>query len=153
MAWYEFHHMANHFHGITPALPPEELPFLFPLEDFEPAAISNWQPRPVIISNDKRRRRGDFPCFTSMPPVLNARALDALRPLLSGCDVLPLLCDEEPLVAINPPILATALLLPEAMPALRSSAAARTVAVTGATTSASPSPIPPWSRVSESATW
>jgi hypothetical protein len=109
MAWYEFHHMVNHFHGITPVLPPEELPFLFHPDDFEPEAIPNWKAPHVQISKDKRRKRGDFPCFGSLPPVLNARALAALKPLLAHCDILPLICDEEPLVAINPPILFNAL--------------------------------------------
>jgi hypothetical protein len=109
MAWYAFHHMANHFHGITPVLPPEELPFLFPLDNFEPNAIPRWKPPHVQISKDKRRKRGDFPCFGSLPPIMNARALTALKPLLSNCDILPLICDDEPLVAISPPLIANAL--------------------------------------------
>lgn len=105
MRWYALTHAANDFHGIGSVLSSEEEPFLFEVQDFEPSAIPKWRPRKVTIWSDRKRKRGDFPGFGRLPPVFNARALEALKPLLVNCDILPLDCAEEPLVAINPPIL------------------------------------------------
>jgi hypothetical protein len=109
MLWYEFAPMLNDYWGIVPVEPHNPPPFLFELDDFEPDAIPNWKPPRVKLAKEGRRRRGDFPCFSRFPPILNARALEALKPLLGHCDILPVDCVEEPLVAVNPPLLSNAL--------------------------------------------
>lgn len=106
MTWYGYQRDSNHFYGTVPD-PDVVDPFRF--IDFEPEAIPLWKPIRLHISKERRLKRGNFPGFTSFPPIFDARALETLRPLLNSCDILPIDCPTETLVAINPPILSGAL--------------------------------------------
>ncbi len=109
MAWYPFESASNHYHGITFDVPKGQPVDFFALDDFEGDVVATWKPVRVIVSKDKKRKRGDFPCFSNFPPIFGARAVEVLRPFLTHCDLLPLDCADEPLVAINPPKLHGAL--------------------------------------------
>jgi hypothetical protein len=109
MTWFSFNTMINDYWGIVPSEPIQAGSLFFPPDDFEPEAVKAWMPPRVKLAKEGRRKRGDFPCYSSFPPILGQRALSSLRPLLSHCDLLPLVCDEEPLVALNAPMLRGAL--------------------------------------------
>jgi hypothetical protein len=107
MKWYAFDPIVNDYWGIVRLN--ETDPFLFELEDLSPDGMKGWKPPRVKLAKEGGRKRGDFPCFSSFPPIFTANALELLKPLISQCTILSLICDEEPLVAINPPMLFNAL--------------------------------------------
>jgi hypothetical protein len=57
---------------------------------------------PFRIECDRRLRRTDFPGLPGGAPVVNARALAVLKPVLgASVEPLPLLCDDGPMFALN----------------------------------------------------